>query len=128
MIWIIFTFILLVISIFLTYVLWKVVDRAYRLKEISKGYEKFLENYYDIVDIMENFQTHLKQIKDLNTFYSNDSTIINLLDHATFVANYIKDIASNFQESVQEQEVIKKEAVGLVPVSRPKKLKTKKGT
>jgi hypothetical protein len=126
--WIILTCVLLITNCLFGYILWKVIDRAYRLKEVAKGYEKFLENYYDIVDVMENFQTHLKQIKDLNTFYSNDTTIINLLDHATFVANYIKDIASNFQESVQDQDSIKKKEVGLVPVTKKKKSKIKKDT
>ena len=98
---------ILILSVILLFSILINVFFLWYLSNLTKKLMFFSENLNDLLDIIENFTSHIKSVYELETFYG-DITLHNLMQHGESVVQQLEkfeDIIYLTEEDIEEDDV-----------------------
>jgi len=94
---------ILILSVILLFSILINVFFLWYLSNLTKKLMFFSENLNDLLDIIENFTSHIKSVYELETFYG-DQTLENLLSHAKALTEEFDKYQSLFEITQEGQD------------------------
>ena len=87
-------------------------------RQKSRQVVAFSENIVELIDLINDYRSHLKVIYQLDTFYG-DETLQKLLEHTTYLAQILEDDFSQYEDYIAEYIIEEEIEIAISAELRP---------